>query len=166
MTRRFKLAIALWLAASLTGKAIRYAVPAIDREAQSLAAIDEFVGTAGWSRKHIENGPETHLFVYRKAGCSGPLFVAMLGTGAETAPLLRDKFHGSLTFFQSGKSVASPSVWRGNLEQAGALAAGLLSGRAPAAHPAFAVSPAPGKVDGPCVPPIATDWVRFLSRFR
>jgi hypothetical protein len=144
---------------------LRYGGPSLDAEAQGLVAIEDFLGASGWAR--LGGGASTtdsrHLYKFARRGCDKPLFVAMLGTGAETVPLLRQIFRQDLIFFQNGSAVGTPSILRGNLANALHAVLRFAGDSGPANHPIFAVSPAPASGSDPCAQPTISAWVQFLS---
>ena len=161
---RFAAAALCWLALSLAGKAVRYASPSPDAEVQALAPVESFLRAFGWERADPGALRDSrHLYAFKKLGCGKPVFIAMLGTGAETVPLLRQRFQHDLIFFENGTAVEAPVLWRGSFMQAANAVSRLAGLAVPKDHAVFAVSPAPAASPADCAPPTLSAWADFLS---
>lgn len=171
----FCLALAACLVMSVSGKALRYGAPPIDTEARAVAVIESQLKHDGWLRDLRDERDVRHVYAFAKPQCLRPLLVAMIGTGAETLPMLNARHRGQLQYFQDGRAVAQPSIWRSHVTFAVRSLGQLASGRWPSAVPLFAVSVSHGEAPpstagpgggsaGPCSFPSRASWEQFLDR--
>jgi hypothetical protein len=150
-------ALAVWLAAGVGGKVVRYAPEREPGGPRAERAVREVLAAHGWTfsdRKPLTEAGMYSIQSFAKAGCDRRIEVVVLGASNEAFDVVLDKLGPDTAFFNDGRFTARPLA----TAVIGQAVRGVLSLKADRITPTLAVSPAPVGVLSSCSAPRAVEW--------